>query len=215
MGTLGKQTTVILTVLVVFRTCNFNCKYYCESCFKKGTDTPIPSRIILNWDHRHYAISQDSKKLLSTIYDRPVIYIDRVNPGLYEQAPALEKIRSLRVKLSLIAMYLLSCKQSVAEDLKRRLWPSDYLYTDIHLYSVKVSLYLLYSSFSLSQDLENVASGVLERRLNTVISFAVDHVTSCVLCIQKGFVCEICNSPKVIYPFQIDITYRVRPRFTD
>uniref|UniRef100_A0A915CST0 Secreted protein n=1 Tax=Ditylenchus dipsaci TaxID=166011 RepID=A0A915CST0_9BILA len=49
----------------------------------------------------------------------------------------------MRTKLSLAVMYLLSCKQSIAEDIKRRaascsrgLWPSDYLYTDIHLYSI-------------------------------------------------------------------------------
>lgn len=54
-------------------------------------------------------------------------------------------------------------------------------------------------------------TGAMERRLNTVIDFAIDHVLSCVLCIQKGFVCELCNSRQVIYPFQVETTHRVLP----
>lgn len=57
-------------------------------------------------------------------------------------------------------------------------------------------------------------TGVLERRLNTVIDFAIDHVLSCPLCIQKGFVCEICSSRKVIYPFHVDTTDRCKKCFS-
>lgn len=30
------------------------------------------------------------------------------------------------------------------------------------------------------------------------------------LCSQKGFICEVCNSDQVIYPFEIGDTYQVR-----
>ena len=94
-----------------------------------------------------------------------------------------------------MVVYLLSCKQSVAEDLKRRVWPQDYLYSDIHLYS-----------FS---DIENSLTGMLEKRLNTLIKFAISHVEGCHLCLQKGFICELCSAKKIIYPFQVDIAERV------
>uniref|UniRef100_A0AC34RHC7 Rubicon Homology domain-containing protein n=1 Tax=Panagrolaimus sp. JU765 TaxID=591449 RepID=A0AC34RHC7_9BILA len=100
----------------------------------------------------------------------------------------------LREKLSLVAVYLLSCKHSVAEDLKKRIWPQDYLYSDIHLYS-----------FS---DLENVISGVLEKKLNALIKFTINHVENCKLCLQKGFICELCSAKKIIYPFQVDVADR-------
>lgn len=52
-------------------------------------------------------------------------------------------------------------------------------------------------------------NGVLERRLNSIITFAVSHINACALCLQKGFVCELCSSKRVIYPFQTDIVTRV------
>ena len=30
------------------------------------------------------------------------------------------------------------------------------------------------------------------------------------LCCQKGFFCEICNNPKIIYPFEVKTTTQVR-----
>jgi len=35
-------------------------------------------------------------------------------------------------------MYLLSCKNSVANDIRRRLWPHNHLHSDIHAYSLMV-----------------------------------------------------------------------------
>ncbi len=45
--------------------------------------------------------------------------------------------------------------------------------------------------------------------LKRVIVFAAKHVQQCALCSQKGFLCEICNSDKVIYPFDVELTVRV------
>ncbi|CAD5211006.1 unnamed protein product [Bursaphelenchus okinawaensis] len=183
-----------------FKLCHFDGLHYCDHCFKKFVECPIPARILFNWDHRSRVVTRTAYNTIQSVYEKPLFKIDAVNKFLYNEADDLDKIRRLREKLSLVSMYLLSCKQSVAEDLKRRLWPNDYLYTDIHMYSLK--------------DLENVPTGVLERRLNTVINFAVEHVASCVLCIQKGFICEICNSRKVVYSFQTDVTYRCKKCFS-
>ena len=49
----------------------------------------------------------------------------------------------------------------------------------------------------------------MTQALKKAISFAAKHVYQCRLCSQKGFVCEICNNPKVIYPFEMEETYRV------
>uniref|UniRef100_A0A914DBQ9 Rubicon Homology domain-containing protein n=1 Tax=Acrobeloides nanus TaxID=290746 RepID=A0A914DBQ9_9BILA len=177
-----------------FKLCNLDCRYYCEECWKRGDESLIPARLILNWDTRPRPISKASKAFLKSIADRPLIRIDKMNSRLYQHSKQMDKILQMREKLSLVAMYLLSCKQSVADDLKRRLWPNHYLYSDIHLYSVT--------------DLQNVTTGVLERRLNMVITSAIAHINSCALCLQKGFICEICSSKKVIYPFQMDIAFR-------
>ena len=51
-------------------------------------------------------------------------------------------------------------------------------------------------------------NGLLFVNLKKSISLAKKHVIGCVLCSQKGFVCEICQNPKIIYPFDVDTTFR-------
>ncbi|KAI6184093.1 RUN domain-containing protein [Aphelenchoides bicaudatus] len=183
-----------------FKMCALDAKYYCEECMRRGIESPIPPRIILNWDHKPRPICRACKDFLKNVYDKPIIRLDRVNPLLYDNAPQLAHLNKMRVKLSLVAMYLLSCKKTIADDLKCRLHPHEYLYTDVNLYSLK--------------DLEGSTTGALERRLKTVIEFAVSHVVSCGLCVQKGFVCELCTSRQVIYPFQVETTHRCKKCFS-
>lgn len=65
------------------------------------------------------------------------------------------------------------------------------------------------TSFVAFQDLLQIPSGTLVHLLQKVVAFAKEHVLSCWLCRQKGFICEVCNNPKVIYPFDMESTYRV------
>lgn len=108
-----------------------------------------------------------------------------------------------------MSLYLFNCRESIADDFKKRIYPRDYLYNDIHVYSF--------------MDLQNVRAGNLEKQLNMWLKYAVSHVMGCVLCRwpppvlpvynqnfrQKGFVCEICDKSEVIYPFNTGSTHRV------
>ena len=58
--------------------------------------------------------------------------------------------QELRLQLRFIKAYLFTCKQSVADELRRQVWPKEYLYDDIHLYSLQVSC-----SVQLAQEPEN------------------------------------------------------------
>ncbi|XP_066997403.2 uncharacterized protein Plekhm1 isoform X2 [Anabrus simplex] len=69
-------------------------------------------------------------------------------------------------------------------------------------------LYLAVEEMAQLQDLLQIPSGGLAQLLQRVVSFARGHILGCWLCSQKGFICEICNSPKVIYPFDTESTYR-------
>ena len=53
-----------------------------------------------------------------------------------------------------------------------------------------------------------VNNGTLATTLRKAIQFARNHVLSCILCSQKGFICEICKVPQIIYPFDTDKTHR-------
>lgn len=58
-------------------------------------------------------------------------------------------------------------------------------------------------------DLLDVPNGSLVQQLQKVVEFAKDHVLNCSLCSQKGFICEVCDDPRVIYPFFMESTYQV------
>ena len=41
-----------------------------------------------------------------------------------------------------------------------------------------------------------------------VLQFGKEHVRQCQLCTERGFICEACRCDQVIFPFDIDATYR-------
>ncbi|KRX73606.1 Pleckstrin homology domain-containing family M member 3, partial [Trichinella sp. T6] len=168
-----------------FKVCNFDGYYYCSACHVDDTML-IPARALLNWDFTPRKVS---------IYDQPIFHMNEINPALLVKSKALSQLHDLRLELNYIAAYLLTCRKSVAEELSKRLWPKDYLFKVIDLYSLV--------------DLEQTASGKLHKLLKPVFEYAVNHVLhSCRLCSQKGFICEICNSADVIYPFELQKAFR-------
>lgn len=177
-----------------YRKCSFDEKYYCDACFGKGGQSVIPSRLIRNWDARPRDVCKSNMIFIESIRDKPIFDINQINPKLYSQFHALNAVKFLREKLSLSAMYLQSCRQSIAEDFENRIWPKDYLYKDIHIYSIT--------------DLLTVQSGYMENYLNSLFNFTTEHIRRCFLCSQKGFTCEICALGEVIYPFQLELTSR-------
>uniref|UniRef100_A0A0R3RUD4 RUN domain-containing protein n=1 Tax=Elaeophora elaphi TaxID=1147741 RepID=A0A0R3RUD4_9BILA len=177
-----------------YRKCGFDEKYYCYGCFSKSDESIIPSRLIRNWDGHPRHVCRSNMTFIENIRDKAILRLDQINPQLYTHSRALNAVKFLREKLSLSAMYLQSCRKSVAEDLENRVRPKDYLYKDIHLYSFT--------------DLLTVLSGYMETHLNNLLNFTTEHIRRCLLCSQKGFICEICSSAEVIYPFQLEVTSR-------
>ncbi|WKX95461.1 hypothetical protein Q1695_012150 [Nippostrongylus brasiliensis] len=174
--------------------CGIDGLYYCSDCMKAGGEIPIPSRVLRSWDWKPKPVSDRGRALIEANQDKIVIRIDQHNPTLYEHVPLLKNMKGLREKLQIASMYLFNCRESIAEDFRRRVWPRCHLYNDIHAYSIT--------------DLHQLRSGMLEKHIHGFLKHAVDHVMHCSLCRQKGFVCEICDAHDVIYPFQTETTYR-------
>ncbi|KAI6242775.1 RUN domain protein [Aphelenchoides fujianensis] len=177
-----------------FKLCNLDGRLYCEECFKKGDEVPIPCpNLVLNWEFPPPPHLPSVAGLLADDL-RPAVDPNRRGepPALRERARPREDPQTPTEALAHLHVPDELQARRWPEDLKRRFHPHNYLYSDIHLYSVK--------------DLESIPTGVLERRLN--IDFALSHVASCPLCLQKGFICELCKSNKLLYPFQIEIAHR-------
>ncbi|XP_015990522.2 pleckstrin homology domain-containing family M member 3 isoform X2 [Rousettus aegyptiacus] len=169
------------------KVCNYSGWYYCSSCHVDDSFL-IPARIVHNWDTSKYKVSKQAKEFLEYVYEEPLIDIQQENPMLYRHAEPLAAVVRLRQQLRSLRAYLFSCRAAVAEDLRRRIFPREYLLQQIHLYSLA--------------DLQQVIEGKLAPFLGKVIKFATSHVYSCSLCSQKGFICEICNNGEILYPFE-------------
>ncbi|XP_027967920.1 pleckstrin homology domain-containing family M member 3 isoform X1 [Eumetopias jubatus] len=169
------------------KVCNYSGWYYCSSCHVDDSFL-IPARVVHNWDTSKYKVSKQAKEFLEYVYEEPLIDIQQENPMLYRHAEPLATVVRLRQRLKSLRAYLFSCRAAVAEDLRRRIFPREYLLQQIHLYSLA--------------DLQQVIEGKLAPFLGKVIKFATSHVYSCSLCSQKGFICEICNNGEILYPFE-------------
>ncbi|XP_058478434.1 pleckstrin homology domain-containing family M member 3 [Solea solea] len=175
------------------KVCYYSGWYYCQSCHQDNSFL-IPARLLHNWDTSKHKVSKQAKEFLEFVYEEPLLDIQQLNPCLYEHCEPLSTVLRLRQQLQSLRAYLFSCRATVAEDLRRRIFPREYLLQHIHLYSIA--------------DLQQVIDGKLAPFLSKVIKFASSHVFSCSLCREKGFICELCHNRQVIYPFQENATKR-------
>lgn len=177
------------------RVCTFDAGYYCFECHEND-EYYIPAMLIHNWDFRKHPVAKCNYKFLQDAEDQTKVDISKVNPKLYEHVKEMEDLRVLRTQLYYLKTYLFTCKQSIADEFRQTLWPREYMYENIHLYSLS--------------DFLQVPSGTLLNSLKKVIKFAIKHVYECRLCSQKGYICELCNQTKVIYPFEVESTIRCK-----
>lgn len=175
------------------KVCSYSGWYYCSTCHVDDGFI-IPARLVHNWDTSKHKVSKQAKEFLEYVYEEPLIDVQQENPLLYRHVDALAQVVRLRQQLKSLRAYLFSCRAVVAEDLRRRIFPREYLFQQIHLYSLA--------------DLQQVVEGKLAPFLMKVIKFATSHVYSCSLCSQKGFICEICNNGEILYPFEENSTSR-------
>lgn len=171
--------------------CSYSGSYYCSKCMSQN-EFIIPSRVVHNWDLKSYPVSN---KAATYLHNCPILLdLKILNPRIYMAVDTMAQLQSLRIQLNLLRAYLFTCREPIIESLQKKVTPRDYLYEHVHQYSVS--------------DLLDIPNGTLAQQLQKVVEFARNHVINCWLCSQKGFICEICNNPKVIYPFDMASTYR-------
>uniref|UniRef100_W5LPV3 Pleckstrin homology domain containing, family M (with RUN domain) member 1 n=1 Tax=Astyanax mexicanus TaxID=7994 RepID=W5LPV3_ASTMX len=175
------------------RLCEFSGQYYCEGCHH-GDTTIIPSRMVHNWDLTPREVSGPALKLLANIKQEPLLNLDLLNPDLFNHTEVMAAVQCLRQKLRLLGDYLLICRSGVRKKIEARLNQRMYLLESSSLYSVL--------------DLKEIADGQYEGFLQSQIQFSSSHVHHCDLCTQRGFICQICNTDDIIFPFQFETTTR-------
>lgn len=180
---------------ILYRVCGFNGAYYCTGCMATE-QFQIPARVIFNWDFKKYTVSQKAAAFLLEFQHQSFIDLKILNPHIYQYVDEMAELQSLRIQLNFIRAYLFTCCAPIVEKLRKQLWTKEYLYEHIHRYTLV--------------DLQRIPKRVLAEQLRKVVAFGRQHILECPLCSQKGFICEKCQSNKVLYPFDIETTYKVR-----
>lgn len=176
------------------RVCGFNGAYFCTGCMATE-HFQIPARVIFNWDFKKYPVSQKAAAFLLEFQHQSFIDLKLLNPQIYQYVDEMAELQSLRIQLNFIRAYLFTCCAPIIEKLRKQLWTKEYLYEHIHRYTLA--------------DLQRIPKRILADQLRKVVTFGRQHILECPLCSQKGFICEICQSSKVLYPFDIQTTYKV------
>lgn len=176
------------------RLCHFDGHHYCKECHL-GDKATIPARILCNWDFSKYPVAKRNQHFLNLISNEPMFELKTLAPLLYKTCPELREIEDLRCQAFFVRSYCSTCVQdSISLELAKLVWPREHLVKQADIYSL--------------EDLSQIKSGALKQVLKSVISFGKQHVLSCMLCCQKGFICELCNSSQIIYPFDTATVYR-------
>ncbi|XP_045510584.1 pleckstrin homology domain-containing family M member 1-like [Colias croceus] len=175
------------------KVCGFTGEYYCSNCMDSNVFI-IPARVIHNWDFKRYAVSKRAALFLLEFQHQPWIDMKKLNPKIYMGVSDMAHLQELRIQLNFLRAYIFTCREPVIEELQKRIWPREYLYDHVHLYTIS--------------DLAQIPNGSLVLQLEKVVNFAKTHVLDCWLCSQKGFICEVCRDPKILYPFETSTTYR-------
>lgn len=173
--------------------CSFSGYYYCDSCMSLEVFL-IPSRVIYNWDFKRYPVSLVAATFLTDFQYQPFIDLKLLNPIIYTAINEMSIIEQLRIQLNFIRAYLFTCRESTIDKIQQLITTKEYIHESVHRYSI--------SDFYLIQ------KGTLIELLQKTVKFGQQHIIDCPLCSQKGFICEVCNSPKVLYPFDIKTTFR-------
>ncbi|XP_077359149.1 pleckstrin homology domain-containing family M member 1 [Festucalex cinctus] len=177
------------------RLCEFSGQYYCDSCHR-GDTTVIPSRMLHNWDLNKREVSRRALWLLAQVEQEPLLNLDQLNPDLLTHSESMALVHSLRRRLRLLGDYLLTCRSGACKMLQARMEQRTYLLESSSLYSVR--------------DLREIAENQYTPYLASLCHFASSHVFTCDLCSQRGFICQMCHSDDIIFPFQFDSTARCK-----
>ncbi|PSN54788.1 hypothetical protein C0J52_01979 [Blattella germanica] len=170
-----------------YRYCEYLGRYFCTGCHTNQLAL-IPGKVLTKWDFTRYPVSSFSYRLLDEMLMDPLFRIGDHSPALYRKARHLERTRQLRIQLFYLKDFVLTCRFSdhLQEAFKKE---QVYMLTELETYSMN--------------DLVQVKSGELSTRLRELLSSSSQHVAECQLCQARGFVCEICRSQEVIFPWQL------------
>jgi len=160
------------------RLCDYTGLSFCGGCHWSATSI-IPARIIRNWDFEPRQVSQATKQYLALMSRKPVINIKQENSKLFAVVQELDHVNQLRRNIISLKKYMVVCRVAQKQKILLCLISKQHFVDGHELYSM--------------EDLIEVKNGLLVVFLENIIKVFMDHIHNCVLCLAKGFICEICD----------------------
>jgi hypothetical protein len=151
----------------------------------------IPPKVLLNWDFHAYKVCEKSREFLERMENIPCYRLNHQDVTLPRISRALLQARVIRTQLGFLRDYFQSCRFS------DNTWGNTLLGGRTHLASTL-------DTFSV-RDMRDLENNTLIPQLRLATQKLISHVLQCPICRMKGFICEICNDPRVIFPFQLRI----------
>ena len=81
-----------------YQPCRYHGGLFCRKWCHGDEYRQIPHRLLLYWDHVPHRVSRQAAAFLDTLWRRPILLVDSVNPLLYEGIPALRLARNMRCR---------------------------------------------------------------------------------------------------------------------
>ncbi|KAJ8379179.1 hypothetical protein AAFF_G00230910 [Aldrovandia affinis] len=178
----GCGTQVEAKYLKKLRYCEYLGRYFCACCHGEG-EAVIPGRVLECWDFCRYPVCDFSLRLLASVWHQPLF-----PRACLAKTKARELARFTEVQEQLVSIkkLLTVCRFSdgVLQELAQ-------LPGHLTQEPLLVSL----------DDLQRIKRGQLLPQARALLHTAVAHVESCPLCRARGFICEFCQEPDLLFPF--------------
>ena len=172
------------------RLCDYTGGYYCHQCHWAAA-SPSPARIIHNWDFIPVSMCQAALQYLALVARRPLINLEKLNPSLSAAIHDVAAVVKMRQQLISMKKYLVVCRIAGEERLLTQLQDRQHFVDSAEMFSFR--------------DLVDIHTGVLQTYLQAKIARFKSHIITCVLCMAKSFVCELCPGPghdkECLFPF--------------
>ncbi|XP_065172084.1 run domain Beclin-1-interacting and cysteine-rich domain-containing protein [Atheta coriaria] len=188
----GCGTRVATKYAAKFRYCNYLGRYFCTGCHTNQVAI-IPARVIHQWNFTRCSVSSFSYRLIEQMHTDPLFRVFQLNPKIGKLSRNMEVCKKYRLGLMYLKDYILTCR--LAENIQDLIRSEEsYLSSDPDIYSL--------------EDLIMIRTGELKNKLKYIVEVCCRHTSECELCLARGFICEICKSAEVLFPWQMKIVSR-------
>ena len=126
------------------------------------------------------------------VYKRAIINISDLNKSLYNHIEELGTVNNMRKDILKMKSYFIGCRNASSKRLLLLLQSRQHFVENSVMYSLR--------------DLVDLENKTLLTTLQKIYDLFSNHIRrDCEICKNRGFICEYCNSGKIIFPFDDDV----------